>query len=284
MLQKNASNSLLLRMLMRWDDCGPVKRAMTTLGVLLLGATLANSTTGELPDPLALSTDAIVQKLIAANALRAERLRGYHSKRMYKLDYRGFFGGHAEMQVEASYRAPDKKDFKIVSESGSKLLIRQVLLKLLQSEHDAQEEKNRKELEISPANYQFSLDSTQRTPAGDFYVLDVKPRSKSKYVYRGKIWVDARDFAIARMEGSPATNPSFWVNHIDIQYQWTKIDSFWLPVHNYSVTDVRLGGRAVLNIDYSDYQITSEVRSTTPKSADKNPVMPDPSSVSVEPH
>ena len=36
-----------------------------------------------------LSGDEIVQKLVAANARRAERLRGYRGRRLYKLDYRG---------------------------------------------------------------------------------------------------------------------------------------------------------------------------------------------------
>lgn len=271
-------------MLKQWSGPGRRQLVMTALGLFLFGVTLASSNERDLPAQSALSTDAIVQKLMAANARRADRLRGYRGKRIYQLNYHGLFGGHAEMQVEATYHAPDEKDFRIVAESGSKLLIRHVLLKLLQSEHDAQKEQNRKELEISPANYQFSLDSTQHTPAGDFYVLDVKPRSKSEYVYQGKIWVDARDFAVARMDGSPARNPSFWVSHIEVQYQWARIDDFWLPIHNYSVTEVRLGGRAVLNINYSDYQITSGSQTSVPRAADKSLILPDPSSVSVQPH
>src|SRR5262249_33106113 len=139
-----------------------------------------------------------------------------------------------EMQVEATYFAPNEKKFKIVSENGSKLLIRRVLLKLLQSEHDAQEEQNRKALEISPANYTFTLESIQHTPSGDFYILNVQPKSKSKFVYKGKIWLDAADFALARMDGVPATNPSFWVSHVEVQYQWARIEGFWLPIHNHS--------------------------------------------------
>jgi hypothetical protein len=257
---------------------------MMALGLILVGVAFAQSADGDPPAQPAPSTDAIVRELMAATVHRAADLRGYHGKRKYELDYRGFFGGHAEMQVEATYRAPDEKDFKIISESGSKLLLRRVLLKLLQSEREAQQAQNRKELEISPANYTFSLESTQHTPNGDFYVLDVKPRSKNKYVYQGKIWVDARDYAVTRMEGSPATNPSFWVSHVQIQYQWAKIDGFWLPIHNYSVTEVRLGGRAVLNISYSDYQITGADQATTPRPTDKDLTLPDPSSVTVAPH
>lgn len=229
------------------------------------------------------STAAIVKNLMAANARRAAALRGYQGKRIYNLEYTGFFGGHAEMQVEATYRAPDEKSFKVISESGSKLLLREVLMKLLQSEREAQEERNRKALEIGPANYSFELENVQHTPTGDLYVLAVKPRSKSKFVYNGKIWVDARDYAITRMEGSPATNPSFWVKNVEVQYEWAKIGGFWLPARNYSVTNVRLGGRAVLNISYSDYQITAS-QAATAKSAEKNPVLPDPASVTMQPH
>jgi len=268
------------------------KRAASRLGPIsflllltfLVPAALADGNPAPATPP-ALSTDAIVQRLMAANERRAERLRSYQGKRVYKLDYRGWFGGHAEMVVEATYRAPNEKDFKIISESGSRVLLRQVLARLLDSEREAQQEKLRKALEITPANYQFNLESIEHTPTGDFYVLGVKPRSKSKYVYNGKIWVDARDFAVARMDGSPATNPSMWVKRVEIQYQWQRVDGgFWLPVHNYSETDVRFGGKAVLNISYSDYAITGNGQGTASNTGEKNPTLPDPSTISVDPH
>lgn len=274
-----------------WNGIESGTPAVAVLTVLLLVA-FANAAENALPAQSTPSTDTIVQTLMAANARRSASLRAYRSKRVYKLDYSGIFGGHAEMQVEATYRAPNEKSFRIVSESGSKLLIKQVFMKLLQSEQEAQEERNRKAFELGPANYDFKLESLQHSPAGDFYVLEVKPKKKSKYVYSGKIWVDATDFAVARMEGVPANNPSFWVSHVEIQYQWSKIDGFWLPVHNYSVTNVRMGGRAVLNINYTDYQVTGGSDAAGSKAGfkadakvdDKNPTLPDPSSLSVQAH
>jgi hypothetical protein len=231
-----------------------------------------------------LSTDAIVQKLMAANAQRSHALRGYHGTRTYHLDYHGIFGSHeAGMHVEANYTAPDRKDFKILSQNGSKVLINHVLLKLLSSEQEAQKEQNRRELEISPKNYDFSLAGTEHTPGGDFYVLDVSPKGKSKYLYRGKLWVDARDFAVARMQGEPAKNPSLWVSHTQIEHRWGKIGGFWLPVHNESVTQVRMGGKAVLTIDYTDYQITGVARSGT-RGSGEDLTLPDPSAVTADPH
>ena len=268
----------------RWAAFGRAFLFFQLLVVCLVPAAFADSEPAQPQATMpALSTDVIVQKLMAANERRAERLRSYQGKRIYKLDYHGWFGGHAEMVVEATYRAPNEKDFKIVSESGSRVLLRQVLARLLDTEREAQQEKMRKALEITPANYYFSLENVERTPTGDFYVLSVKPRSKSKYVYNGKIWVDARDFAVARMDGSPATNPSMWVKHIEIQYQWQRIDGFWLPAHNYSATDVRFGGKAVLNISYSDYQIVGSGQGAA-NAAEKNPTLPDPSTLSVDPH
>jgi hypothetical protein len=266
-----------------WNDLEGGKPAVAVLTVLLLVA-FANAAADAQIAPSTPSTDTIVQNLMAANARRASSLRGYRSKRIYKLDYSGIFGGHAEMQVEATYRAPDEKTFKVVSQTGSKLLIGHVLMKLLESEEEAQQARNRKALEISPANYDFKLERTEHSSAGDFYVLEVKPRKKTKYVYNGKLWVDAHDFAAARMEGTPASNPSFWVSHVEIQYQWSKIDGFWLPVHNYSVTNVRMGGRAVLNISYSDYQVTGGNQAAGGKTGEKNPTLPDPSSLSVAAH
>lgn len=238
----------------------------------------------DLHSPPQLSSDAIVQRLMAANAQRSQTLRGYRGKRVYHLDYHGIFGSHdAGMQVEATYTAPDRKDFRVLSQTGSKLLINHVLLKLLSSEQEAQEEQNRKELEISPKNYDFALAGTEHTPGGDFYVLAVSPKNKSKYLYHGKLWVDARDFAVVRMQGEPAKNPSLWVSHTQIEYRWARIGGFWLPVHNQSETQVRMGGKAVLTIDYSDYQITGVNRSNS-RAPGENSTLPDPSAVSADPH
>ena len=238
----------------------------------------------DLRTPPLLSADVIVQRLMAANAQRSQALRGYRGTRVYHLSYHGLFGSHdAGMQVEAIYTAPDRKDFNVVAQNGSKLLVNRVLLKLLSSEQEAQKEQNRKELEISPKNYDFAMAGTEHTAGEDFYVLEVSPKGKSKYLYRGKLWIDARDFAVARMQGEPARSPSLWVSHTQIEYRWAKIAGFWLPVHNESVTQVRMGGKAVLTIEYTDYQVTG-VNRANPRGPGENSTLPDPSAVTADPH
>lgn len=225
------------------------------------------------------TVETIVSKLVAANSRRAEELRGYRSKRLYRLDYHGFLGSHsAQLTVEATYTAPDKKNFKIISQSGSKLLVNRVLLRLLDSEKEAFQQKNRSQMELNPKNYNFSFIQVQPSPDGDAYILDVQPRRQNKFLYSGKIWVNAKDFAVTRMEGEPATNPSLWTRRTKIEYTWTKIGDFWLPSHNRSVSQVRLGGNAVLTIDYSEYQTTRVNPAGGAHGGDKS-VLPDPDEV-----
>jgi hypothetical protein len=157
--------------------------------------------------------------------------------------------------VEAIYTSPAKKDFRIISESGSKLLLQRVLHRLLDSEREALQNASRRQTALSTENYTFRFVTIEQGPEGKFYVLQVEPKLKNKFVYRGTIWVDTKDFAVARIEGNPAKNPSWWISSTEIHHRYTKIDRFWLPGHNESVTHVRVGGLAVLTIEYTDYKI-----------------------------
>ena len=66
--------------------------------------------------------------------------------------------------------------------------------------------------------------------------------------------MNAKDFAITRVEGEPAVNPSWWTQN---DFELTmKIGDFWLPESNESETNVRVFGTAIPTIEYRDYQIT----------------------------
>ena len=252
---------------------------------LLLVAT-APCLAGEGPSPESTPTaDLIVQKMMAANARRSQELQSFSGTRNYRVDYHGFLGGReAEMQVMATFAAPDKKDFKIISQSGSRLLINHVFLKLLDSEKEYLQESTRRASELGPTNYEFTYLGQDHTSDGDFYVLGVAPRARSEFLYKGKIWVDTRDFAVAHIQGEPARNPSLWISHTEIDHHYKKFGNFWLPVKNESVTQVRLGGKAVLTIDYSDYKITSLNQAGQTSPSGNEPVLPPPSTVTADPH
>ena len=157
------------------------------------------------------------------------------------------------MEVEVNFDAPASKHFTVVSTSGSKLIQNRVFRRLMESEEQAGDSSNRKHTELGPDNYTFSLAGTD----GANYVLNVEPREESRFLYRGKIWVDAHDFAVTRIEAQPARNPSFWTTKSLIHHSYQKVDNgFYLPKENKTVTSVRLGGVATLTIEYQSYQVT----------------------------
>ncbi len=143
------------------------------------------------------------------------------------------------------------------STTGSKLLIERVLERLLQSEKEALTPENQSRVALNRENYTFTLAGQENTSDGSFYVLSVEPRTNDKLLYRGRIWVDAKDFAVARIEASPAKNPSFWIKDVKIEHIYQKVEDFWLPASNRSTSITRLGGRALLTIEYKDYRITA---------------------------
>ena len=241
---------------------------VVTLCVALAGAYAAAHAAVGGQGETNLPADVVVERMRAADAHRAETLQSYTGRRVYTLDYHGFPGSkHAEMVVETSYIAPDQKEFRVISQTGSKLLLDRVLLRLLEGEKEGSQSSNRRTAKLTPDNYEFQSQGLEETPQGVFYVLQVEPKTKSKFLYRGRIWVSATDFAVARIEAEPAKNPSFWISHTRISHQYSKVGEFWLPSRNQSETSVRLGGKGTLTIEYIDYVTHAQ---GTPESARSN--------------
>jgi outer membrane lipoprotein-sorting protein len=204
-----------------------------------------------------LNANQVVSHLTQMNTARAQALHSYESTRVYRLEYKGFPGGRsAEMVVKVKYRAPGTKEFEVVSATGSKVVIDRVFKKLLEGEQEASEEDGQKRIAINPENYGFTLEGYERGPQGGRYVLMLSPKTKNKYLFRGRIWVDEAQFAIVRMEGEPAKNPSFWIKDTKVETVYVNVEDFWLPSLNRSMTAVRLGGHADLRIEYKDYRVT----------------------------
>jgi len=205
-----------------------------------------------------LTTEQIVKNLVGMNFERAQALHAYHGTRTYRVEYRGFPRSYsAEMIVDVDYRSPGTKEFTIRSATGSVVVIDQVFKKLLLAEQETLAADAQRRAALNDDNYDFKLVGYESTPFGSMYVLSVEPKAKDKFLYRGRIWVDAEDFAVARIEAQPGKSPSFWTKNSEIVQEYMKVSDFWLPARNRSIAAIRLGGRAELIIQYSNYQITS---------------------------
>jgi hypothetical protein len=230
----------------------------STIGLvmcLFVAGTPAIVSFAQEPSLVPLTADQIVERMVERNEQRAQALESYRGTRTYNLEYHGLASKSATLVVAMTYRRPNEKKFCILSESGSELLQGRVLKRLLDAEVEAMQEDQRRQTAMAPKNYEFRLLSYEPTSEQDFYLLEVMPRIKNKFLFRGRIWVDRQDFAVARMEGEPAKNPSWWTKRNDIHVTYEKIGEFWLPVRNETKTQVRIVGSSVLTIVYRDYEI-----------------------------
>jgi outer membrane lipoprotein-sorting protein len=254
-------------------------RSLIGVGLLLLGWDLAAACqpppqgpgAGGSSSPTAkgpLPAEQVAKKLEERNAQRAAALQQFNGTRVYRMQYRGFPSDRdAEMVVHVTYRAPNSKEFSVVSQTGSKLIVDRVFKKLLEGEQEAANDENRLNSALSTQNYDFTSAGYENTPDGTEYVLNLLPKTKNKYLYRGKIWVDAKDFAVVRIEGEPAKNPSFWIKKTEVKHRYIKVSDFWLPAENHTESVIRLGGQAILSIEYKDYKITKAAPLRGPESA-----------------
>lgn len=240
---------------------GTYRRSVTSIHVALLAAILVTPCRGLAQDsgndaaPAAhLSLAEIVNNITVRNAERADALRHYQGTREYQVDYKGFYGNlHAEMVVTVSYDAPATEEFTVVSQSGSKWMINHVIKRLLETEQESIKDQNRAGIQVTSDNYYFTLLGTQETGDGCPYVLGVQPKVPTKFLFRGRIWINAKDFAVCRIDAEPAKNPSFWIKKTEIHHSFVKLGDFWVPAKNSSTSDIRLNGRATLTIKYEDY-------------------------------
>lgn len=236
---------------------------LLTLGLTFSHSTAPAAAQAGSSNPTAkssLTVDQVVSRMEQKNRERAEALRKFRGVRVYRMEYHGFFSNReAEMTVNLDYTAPADKVFTVVSQSGTKFVIDHVFNALLDGEKEATSAENQRRTALSSENYNFTLARADDSRDPAHYVLNVIPRTDNKFLYRGKVWIDARDFAVTQVEAELSKSPSFWIKKSEIRHRYEKVGDFWLPAENKTESSIRLGGHAILSIEYKDYEITDAV-------------------------
>jgi hypothetical protein len=213
--------------------------------------------------PPPLSPDEIVGRIEAMNERRALTQPQFECERDYTLDYHGFpESKHAEMEVR-SLQDGAQKEFTILTESGSTALRSKVLHKMLDTEREVSAGPLHEESRLIRKNYDFTMVGTETSTDGPVYVFAIKPRVKSKVAWSGRVWVDAKDYAVVRAEGKPDKMPSWWTRDSKFISTYQKVDGTWLPKQNVSETQVRFGGQAHLVINYKNCFPTNSERGSS---------------------
>jgi hypothetical protein len=212
-----------------------------------------------------LSADEVIAKLIDRNAQRDKLGAGYSGSRRYVLENK-HLNKRAEMLVSVKCDPDGTKHFDVVSEEGWKSANKRVVRKMLESETETSQPRIRPTTSLAHENYRFQMVGKDSLDARPAYVIQVVPKREDKYLFEGRIWVDAEEFAVVRIEGKPAKNPSFWTHSIHFVQQYHKSGSFWFPLSTESVTDARIVGKTEVTISYFDYQPNSGESSLSAKS------------------
>jgi hypothetical protein len=204
--------------------------------------------------PAATSAD-VVRLLEGADDRRLSALAGYTGLRRYRFENKRF-NVRAEMTVRVTCSESGVKTFQVLAQDGPGVIRGRVIQKMIDAEHEASAQGAREQSRIISRNYDFRLVGTEVQNGRYTYILEISPKTSDRFLVRGRIWVDAEDFAITRVEGSPARSPSFWVRSSSITQEYSKQGRFWLPSVNHSRAEARVFGPTEVDIDYFDYTIT----------------------------
>jgi hypothetical protein len=214
--------------------------------VMLALVTAASAARAEMP-----AIQQVSARMAETKSQESATVRNYTVLRHYSLAVP--HAAHvAEMMVRLTYSYPGHKKFDVLWERGANSIQKRVLRKLLIAEEDS----SRFDTRVTADNYDFRLEGEETVEGRLCYVLRLKPKVSNKYLLRGRAWVDAIDFAVVRVEGTPVDDGSFWIRNTRVAQRYKKVAGFWLPAVNKADSEVRIFGPAHLTIESLDYQIS----------------------------
>jgi hypothetical protein len=218
---------------------------------LLLGASL----------PLfaqAADTQTILRGIDQSVRNRVSRVLSFTDVEHYSV-YRGTDLTHpaAQMTVKVTYRKGIGKSYQILEQSGSALIRRFGLMPLLENEETINLPGNVERSWFTSANYDMQLKpgGPQRVQGRACYALAITPRHKAPNALIGTLWVDADSFSIAEVDGIASKNPSIWSGVTHLMRQYADIQGIPMSTHARAESSSSLFGRAIVTIDYGQYQL-----------------------------
>ena len=236
-----------------------LRSTLSAFLVFLVAALVAAQERQHAPD-----VDTIVSRMMTVRQGNQAHSRAYTVKRDYQLlEKDKQEQPKAQVIASITYVPPNQKQYNIESNSGG--IGGKVLRDIVQKEAEPPKDAQRKEL--SPENYDFQFAGQELVDGHNCYVLSLNPKREEKDLMRGKIWVDAADYRIHRIEGNPVKSPSWWVRDIHFLMTFASVDGMWLHTFTYAVADVRFKGKYVVqtrDLEYSSAVQTASKRRRNP--------------------
>jgi hypothetical protein len=163
-------------------------------------------------------------------------------------------GGRMQATIEAWTTLDPVKGFsyEIVSEEGSALIRRRVLIAALEAERKAIGSSDESDAALTRANYEFPqlVDASD-----DLTKVDVKPRRKHIMLIDGSLFLKSDSADLVRIEGELSKRPSFWTRRVRIVREYARVDGVHVPMSMRSNADVLIVGDSSFSMTYQYAEI-----------------------------
>jgi hypothetical protein len=198
-----------------------------------------------------------IHKIDSAVASREDNLVGYTVTERYKV-FRGGDNIHpaAVMTVKTTYRKNTGKSYTILTQSGTGLLLSNVLGRVLDSERLMTQPANRFQALLTSTNYAMSVKGDAVMDGRNCLEVAIAPKRISPYLFKGSIWVDPENGSIVKLEGVAAKSPSMLTGATSVSRQYEMLNGFPMATHATAVSESWLLGPTRIEIDYTDYALT----------------------------
>ena len=143
-----------------------------------------------------------------------------------------------------------KIGYKILGFQGDATIKQEVIARFIQAEV---EQTRSDDFAITPANYKFHHKGTIEENGHRTELFQITPKKKRLGLFKGDLWVDAKTGMPIRESGVFVKTPSVFLKKVEFTQQYEIKDGIAIPKHLESKADVRLVGRAELNMDFSNF-------------------------------
>ena len=137
--------------------------------------------------------------------------------------------------------------YGIIAEGGSDSIRSRVLRRVLDGEKQFFLAGNSERANLSPVDYDLQYLGRDE---GGLVRLSVAPRHPDVMLAGGAIFLQPDDGSLARLEGTLAKNPSFWVRHVEIVRRYQRVNGTVVPTQLDSTAQVRWFGPSTFRMTY----------------------------------
>lgn len=194
----------------------------------------------------------IVKRMTKAMTSNQASLRRYTVTRDYRLYDKSGQKAQSRVVADVQFMPPGSRSFVIRQAEGAGMG-KKIAREMLTAESELADARK---VEVSAANYGFTYLGEGRISGRRCFVLGLRPKRLEKTLLSGKAWIDAQTFLIHRLEGEPASKPSWWVRDLHVAIAFARVGGMWLQTAVEFTAGIRLLGESKMVVRDLRYDIS----------------------------